>query len=199
MVRMWIVFKCTLKPAKILEKLKNMMPLASSSCKHDRGFIKPTKLFKLKLKNMKSIYDNTTRAEIISRIDALNDTNTAQWGKMNLYQMLKHCKQWEEMVQGKKTVKRMFLGRLIGKMALKSVLKDETPLGRNSPTSPELVVMDNNGDMEIEKKKWMSLIEDYAHFSNHDFIHPFFGKMTTEQIGYFVYKHIDHHLRQFKG
>jgi hypothetical protein len=60
-------------------------------------------------------------------------------------------------------------------------------------------VIEKNGDMEVEKKKWLSLIEDYGHFSNPDFIHPFFGKMTTEQIRYFVYKHIDHHLRQFKG
>lgn len=32
-----------------------------------------------------------------------------------------------------------------------------------------------------------------------DFMHPFFGKITREQIGYLAYKHDDHHLRQFNA
>jgi len=28
-------------------------------------------------------------------------------------------------------------------------------------------------------------------------MHPFFGKMTKEQVGYLAYKHTDHHLWQF--
>ncbi len=47
--------------------------------------------------------------------------------------------------------------------------------------------------------KLISLIEEYEDFSNHDFEHWFFGKMTKGQVGYFVYKHTDHHLRQFNG
>ncbi|WP_448634870.1 DUF1569 domain-containing protein [Pedobacter panaciterrae] len=43
----------------------------------------------------------------------------------------------------------------------------------------------------------MNLIADFENFSNDKFIHDFFGKMTREQIGIFVYKHSDHHLRQF--
>lgn len=82
-------------------------------------------------------------------------------------------------------------------MALKNVLKDDSPLGRNSPTIPEFKIKDQNGDVASEKAKWIALIEAYAHFSNSNFIHSFFGPMSKEQIGYFVYKHIDHHLRQF--
>jgi len=40
-------------------------------------------------------------------------------------------------------------------------------------------------------------IEQYADYNNPKFIHPFFGPMTKEQIGFFAYKHSDHHLRQF--
>ena len=42
-------------------------------------------------------------------------------------------------------------------------------------------------------------MEEYAHFSNNDFVHWFFGKMTKEQVGYFVYKHTGHHLREFSS
>ena len=36
---------------------------------------------------MKTIFDKTTRDELIYRIDSLNENNTPQWGKMNIYQM----------------------------------------------------------------------------------------------------------------
>ncbi|HKZ65874.1 MAG TPA: hypothetical protein VJ111_05955 [Chitinophagaceae bacterium] len=86
---------------------------------------------------MKTIFDKTTRDELIARINALNENNTAQWGKMNIYQMLKHCILSDEMFLGKKKYKRAFIGRLFGKMALKTILKDEKPLMRNTPTIPE--------------------------------------------------------------
>ena len=39
----------------------------------------------------------------------------------------------------------------------------------------------------------------YEHFNVTGFVHWFFGKMTREQIGQLVYKHTDHHLRQFNS
>lgn len=145
---------------------------------------------------MKSIFDKTIRDELISRINSLNENSTAQWGKMNIYQMLKHCTLWEEWIASKEQHKQQFIGRLFGKMALKNVLKDEAPLRRNTPTLPELRIK-GNGDVELEKKKWIALIEQNAHFSHPDFVHSFFGKMTKEQVGQMAYKHTDHHLRQF--
>ncbi|MDP4265687.1 MAG: DUF1569 domain-containing protein [Bacteroidota bacterium] len=145
---------------------------------------------------MKSTFDKTTRDELICRINMLNENSRAQWGRMNIYQMLKHCTLWEEMISGRKKYKRVFLGRLFGKMALKSVIKDELPLKKNTPTIPEFVIK-GNGDILSEKAKLIRLIEEHARFSNPDFVHPFFGKMTEEQIGVFAYKHTDHHLRQF--
>jgi len=148
---------------------------------------------------MKSVFDKTTRDELTNRIISLNEKNTAQWGKMNIFQMLKHCIQWEEMALGRKKYKQSFIGRLFGKMALKDFVKDETPFKKNVPTVPAFKIKEQSGDVELQKKKWAGLIDDYAHFSNVDFVHPFFGKMNKEQIGYLAYKHTDHHLRQFNG
>lgn len=91
----------------------------------------------------------------------------------------------------------MWIGLLFGRMALRRVLKDEAPLGRNTPTLSDLVIKEKSGNMDALKAKWIAAINAYEHFSNKDFVHVFFGKMTEEQIGYLVYKHIDHHLRQF--
>ena len=148
---------------------------------------------------MKTIFEKATRDELIVRINTLNENSIAQWGKMNIYQMLKHCTLWEEMISGRIKCKRVFIGRLFGKMALKNVSKDETPMMRNAPSSSELIVKESGGDVASERTKWIASIEGYTHFSNADFIHPFFGKMTKEQIGYHAYKHTDHHLRQFNS
>ena len=148
---------------------------------------------------MKSILNETTRREIISRVNALNEQSVAQWGKMNIYQMLKHCILCEEFYLGKTTHKRALLGRIIGKMALKNMLKDEQPIKPNAPTSTAYIVVEKQGNLEAAKQQWIGLINEYAHFKNDHFVHWFFGEMTREQVGQFVYKHTDHHLRQFNA
>ena len=129
----------------------------------------------------------------------LNENSTAQWGRMNIYQMLKHCVLCEEMYLGKTKYKRVFIGRLFGRIGLRNLMKDETPLQRNAPTSNAFKVTEEKGNVNAEKMKWMSLMEEYANYSNDGLVHWFFGKMTKEQVGYFVYKHTDHHLRQFNS
>jgi hypothetical protein len=146
---------------------------------------------------MKTVLDKSTRDELIGRINTLNENSTPQWGKMNIYQMLRHCTMWEEMALGKKKYKQSFLGRLFGKMALKDMMK-EKPIGRNLPTVPEFKIKES-GDVESEKNKWIALMKEHDNISADGFVHPFFGKVTKEQIGIMAYKHIDHHLRQFNS
>ena len=55
-------------------------------------------------------------------------------------------------------------------------------------------------NLELLKDEWISLIEKYPETSpSHyqDFVHPFFRKMSFQQVGIWAAKHIDHHLRQF--
>ncbi len=148
---------------------------------------------------MKSVFDKTTRDELIYRISSLNENSAAEWGKMNISQMLQHCTLCEEMYLGKRKYKRTLFGRLFGKLALKNLLKDERPLQPNAPTGLAFKIQETSGNVEEEKLKWISLIEEYIHYSNHNFEHWFFGRMKKDQVGYFVYKHADHHLRQFKS
>lgn len=145
---------------------------------------------------MKTIFDTKTVGELVTRINSLKANRSAEWGKMDAYQMLKHCTMSEEMFQGKTKHDRLFIGRLFGKMALKGILKNEDPMKKNQPTHPDMKIT-GTGNFESERAKWIGLLQEYATFSNGDFTHPFFGKMTTEQIGIYVYKHTDHHLRQF--
>jgi len=148
---------------------------------------------------MKSVFDKSTRDELIARINILNENSKAQWGKMNIYQMLKHCVLCEEMYLGRKKYKRAFIGRVFGRIGLRDILKDERPLQKNAPTSAAFKITEGTGDVLAEKARWMQLMNEYAQYTNYDFVHWFFGKMTREQVGYFAYKHTDHHLRQFNA
>lgn len=141
--------------------------------------------------------NQTTRDEIIKRVRSLNENSTAQWGKMNVYQMLKHCALWEEMFLGKKQYRQSFLGRLFGKIALKGMMKDE-PIKPNLPTVPSFKIT-GNGDVSAAKTEWIKLIEEHSLRTPSGFVHPFFGKLTAEQAGFIAYKHCDHHLKQFNS
>ncbi|HET7115316.1 MAG TPA: DinB family protein [Hanamia sp.] len=146
---------------------------------------------------MKSVFEKETRDEVIYRINSLNEKSLALWGKMNIYQMLAHNAMWQQLMLGKVKSKRVFMGRIFGKAALKNALKDESPLRKNTPTTPEVMAREKSGDLEMQRKKWIKELEEYANYSSTEFVHPFFGKMTRQEVGYFVYKHSDHHLRQF--
>lgn len=145
---------------------------------------------------MKSIFDTQNVSELIVRINTISADAKARWGKMELYQMLKHCTMSEEMFQGKTVYKRLLIGRIFGNMALKSILKNEKPMKQNQPTHDEMKIK-GTGNWEQERNKWIDLLQAYEVFSNPGFVHPFFGKMNKEEIGKYVYKHTDHHLRQF--
>ncbi len=142
---------------------------------------------------MKTISDPSAREEIIKRIQSLEENRPAQWGKMNVYQMLRHCRLWEEMALGRTQYKRAFIGLLFGRLALKDFMKDK-PMMRNAPTIPALRIGETR-DFFGERAGWIGLIGEYPHSSG--IVHPFFGKMNSEQVGYMSYKHADHHLRQF--
>ena len=148
---------------------------------------------------MKTVFDLATREELIQRISLLNQDSKPVWGKMNVYQMTKHNTIWNEWVLGKNNFvyKQEFLGKLFGKLALRSNTKDDKPIGKNLPAGKAFTVNENEGDFQSELLTWIEQINAYGNFSNDSFIHDFFGKMTNEQIGIFAYKHNDHHLRQF--
>jgi hypothetical protein len=146
---------------------------------------------------MRSIFDLSTENELLERINSLTPDSRALWGKMNVFQMVKHCTLAEDMYLGNLKVKRVFIGRLIGKIILKQVLKNDNPFSKNSPTSSMLNTIAENGSLETQKSEWISRIKEYKNYNCQNFIHPFFGPLTKEQIGYLDYKHIDHHLRQF--
>ncbi|RYZ26892.1 MAG: DUF1569 domain-containing protein, partial [Sphingobacteriales bacterium] len=135
---------------------------------------------------METIMNTATRIALSERVQALSDQHMASWGKMNVLQMISHCILFEEMTLGKTKYKQVLLGKLFGKMALRDFMKDK-PIRKNTPTAPELIPVLHNESLDQLKTRWVALLSQYEAFSNHDFIHPFFGKLKAEQIGILAY------------
>jgi len=79
------------------------------------------------------------------------------------------------------------------------VLRDDAPMRRNSPTVEGLVVNDER-DLEIERKRLLGLIGRFVTAGSNgctQYPHSFFGSLRPDEWAILMYKHLDHHLRQF--
>jgi len=147
---------------------------------------------------MKSLFDQAVYEEITGRLNKLSLQSVRCWGKMNAAQMLAHCQEAFKVPLSKKSPPKMYPFALIGWM-MKSKLYNDSPWSQGLPTAPSFKIQDER-DFEKEKKQ---LTEMVTRFHQSDpgviekIVHPVFGKFTGEQWGKSIYKHLDHHLRQF--
>lgn len=147
---------------------------------------------------MKNLFEKETSDEVIGRIDSLQPTAQRQWGKMDVAQMLAHCSRALDMASGKLNPPRMLIGRIIGSF-VKPIYTNEKPFSQNNPTDKKLVVSDTR-DFAREQERLKICVREFHQggepkCTRHP--HPFFGALTPTEWSRGMYKHLDHHLRQF--
>ena len=148
---------------------------------------------------MKNLYEAGTAKEIRERIGRLGPGCQRQWGKMTAAQAMAHCATTMEWAVDDRSEPRMFAGRIFGPFVKSMVLKDERPMGKNAPTAKSLLVKDDR-DLGNECTRLSALVGRFAEGGPQKCTrnpHTFFGKMTPEEWAQLMYKHLDHHLRQF--
>jgi hypothetical protein len=151
---------------------------------------------------MKDLFDRTLADDIKQRIMRLDPESERRWGNMTLAQTLAHCTCGVQMAMGVINPKRAsFPANVIGLVIKPLVFGDDKPMRRNSPSSPELFSVDPaQCDFERERTQLIATIDSFANkgaacCSWHP--HPFFGRLKPHQWAILMYKHLDHHLRQF--
>jgi Protein of unknown function (DUF1569) len=149
---------------------------------------------------MKNLFEATTVEEVKERMAQLRPDSERLWGKMNPAQALAHCSAAMEMAVGEKVPPRILIGRLLGRLAKKSMIVNEKPMPRNSGTDKSLVVRDER-DFVMERQRLREFIDRFAEggsgvCTKHP--HFFFGPLTPEEWAALMYQHLDHHLRQFQ-
>ena len=135
------------------------------------------------------------KADILKRINNLTPSSTALWGKMNVSQMLAHCKAQIKVALGDDKLSPSWIGKLLGSYIKKKVLTDK-PYSQGLPTPPSFKIK-NTPDFETAKNELIHLITRFNETSISKEPHPFFGKMTVEEWAKGTWKHLDHHLKQF--
>ncbi|MEO7444004.1 MAG: DUF1569 domain-containing protein [Ferruginibacter sp.] len=147
---------------------------------------------------MESLFDVTTYNHVKERLNNLAPESKAKWGKMNVSQMLTHCQRIFHVPLSEKKLRPSFLGKLLG-WAFKEKLYNDERWKNNLPTSPDFRI-EHDCDFDKEKETLTSLIDKFYNAGPTGvgkYPHPFFGKFTPPQWGQSMYKHLDHHLRQF--
>ena len=146
-----------------------------------------------------NIFNQTDYAGIKNRINRLNAESQRQWGKMTLPQMLEHCS-----IQLKRA-----LG-IIPETAYEGPSVFRTAFGRwllfyampwpKGAATPSQMNMSTNGlpvaDIQVSKQALLDLLER-VQLQERFNTHAFFGKMDKKDWGRLMWKHLDHHLRQF--
>lgn len=148
---------------------------------------------------MKNLFEAATVDEVKGRTIRLRPESDRVWGTMNAAQAMAHCAAAMEMATGDVRPPRALVGRLLGWIVKPMALGNEDPFRRNSPTAKELVVSDAR-ELATERERLCGLIDRFAAAgpsgcTTHP--HTFFGPLTSQEWAVLMYKHLDHHLRQF--
>lgn len=145
---------------------------------------------------MKSLLNQADRQEIVSRINALTVDHQAQWGQMDVGQMLAHCQKPLELALSNPKPARTLLGRIMGPIVKEGVFGPK-PFKKNGYTPPPFKITSPQ-EFEPNKDKLIGLVERFPKEMSHvSLVHPFFGAMPAEEWGKGSYKHLDYHLGQF--
>jgi hypothetical protein len=148
---------------------------------------------------MESLFESGCVDEVQQRLSRLRPDQPRQWGRMSPAQMLAHCSLGLEMAAGEIRPPRALIGRILGPVIKPMALREGEPIRRNSPTAKELVVSGDR-DFETERERLSGLIDGFSAAGPEGCTahpHAFFGSLTPDEWAVLMFKHIDHHLRQF--
>jgi len=147
-----------------------------------------------------NIYSQETTVELATRISSLTNETPALWGKMNAGQMLSHCCVAYQQVLGENTDKPGMIMKWMLKTFFKQSMVNEVPYKPNLPTGPTFIRLNQHFDIEAEKGKLIGYIQKIQELGPEQLAaRPSLslGMITPQEWNNLLYKHIDHHLRQF--
>lgn len=147
-----------------------------------------------------SIYDNGTTLELCRRIDGLTSHSQGLWGKMSISQMLKHCTIPYKPIMDQGEVKKgPWYIRIVAGLFFKKAMVNEVDYPHNLPTAKHFIIHDQPDFLST--RELLKTAIRISHAKGETFYegraHPWIGQLTSREWSNMLYKHLDHHLRQF--
>jgi hypothetical protein len=146
---------------------------------------------------MRTIWQDDTRRELQGRLATLTPDRRAQWGKMSAPEMVCHLSESMKMAIG--DLPCAAKNSPLRHAPLKQIIVYFAPWPKGVPTAPELLAR-VPASWSSDLLELNALVDRVAERRNDASTwpeHPAFGKLSTRAWGRLVYRHIDHHLRQF--
>jgi len=146
---------------------------------------------------IRSILNESDRAAICNRLQALSASSTARWGQMNVNGMLEHLRLSAQMAVGE--VASASKGKRVFQVfPLKHLILYVLPFPKGAPTAKELLPS-AAASLEEERAAVLQLLERIGAGPQEGTgpAHPLFGPLSRREWAAATYKHVDHHLKQF--
>lgn len=147
---------------------------------------------------MPSMFDSATHQEFASRIGQLTPQSQRQWGKMSVQQMVCHMTDSLKVTLGEtpSSFKPNFLSSRLGHFIVLNVpipkgklpTKAEFQVTKPGDWAADIATLNGYLDRVVTRSKAAESVWG---------IHPRFGKLTHDEWGKLLARHMDHHLRQF--
>ena len=151
----------------------------------------------IKEANGDTIFNKTNFLAIYDRLVNLRPDAQRQWGKMNVVQMLNHLKVATGSSINVYNLRdeSSFLYRVVIKFIVLRVLR-RLPRNASAPDGFK-IEMNDALDFNTEKEQALNILEKAYASMQCTYPHPSFGSMARAEWGKLIYRHFDHHLRQF--
>jgi hypothetical protein len=145
---------------------------------------------------MKTIWEQDARLDLVRRINAVSGDAKPLWGRMSAGRMLRHLAQGMAMANGTLATKSKKLP--IRYFPLKQLILYLLPFPKGAPTAPELLEGDESS-VDAARADVLRGMDDLVNRADAAAWpeHPAFGNLSRRAWGVLVYRHSDHHLRQF--
>jgi len=152
----------------------------------------------------RSIFDPAVKADLLARLDKLNESTSPNWGTMKANQMLQHLQMSFKVGPGELPIKEestFFTRTVLRYFMLRGMVPSKERLEKSPPqTFDEINIIKSHipvSDFYTEKENFKKYFEKVA--SHESFIprHPRIGNMTRNDWGHQIYSHINYHFTQF--
>jgi len=146
---------------------------------------------------MRTVLDERDLDALCRRVASLTPASSPRWGSLTVGGMVGHLIQSARMALGELAVEPRGK-RVFRTCPLKHLILYVLPFPRGAPTSRALLVAEP-GPLEAEQKELHALLRRLGSGPRSGMgpTHPLFGQLSRQAWGSLMYKHTDHHLRQF--
>lgn len=147
---------------------------------------------------MHTLWNADDRQSILARMTRLSPSATPAWGSMNAPRMLSHVTDALRMATGDLAVAPH--GGPLSIWPINSLVMFYLPWPKGAPTAPELIAR-SAGDWAAGVEELRAVLTRFAERDINGTwpAHPAFGTIGGVGWGRLGYRHVDHHLTQFRG